>query len=313
MTAALPDGRRFAFTVFDDTDDATLSNVRPVYDLLGDLGFRTTKSVWVYAPRGPFRGACLQDPNHVAWLRELLARGFEIGLHNVGDGRFTRQEILRGLEVFRETLGRYPSCHSNHVSNPDNIYWLQDRFEWPVRQIYGAFFRLTGRGSPVSLGSDPSSDLYWGDAAKKHLRYIRNLTFNGINTLRFDPRMPYPVRRKASCSNLWFSSSDGHTVQEMNELLKPEHVDALEEEGGVCIVYTHFAFGFVGADGKVDPVFRRRMEYLAGRPGWYVPVTPLLDHLGAGRDTEDPGYPYRLGRNLLWLKDRISKRVRHGR
>ena len=46
-TTMLPDGKRFAFTVFDDTDSATLENVRGVYALLAELGFRTTKSCWV--------------------------------------------------------------------------------------------------------------------------------------------------------------------------------------------------------------------------------------------------------------------------
>lgn len=313
MTVPFPDGRRFAFTVFDDTDGATLANVKPVYDLLYDLGFRTTKSTWVYPPRGSGRGACLQDEDYLTWLLELQSRGFELGLHNVGDGRFSREEILRGFEVFREKLGRYPACHTNHMDNDDNIYWFKDRFEWPVNHLYNAFYRLANRCYPISAGSDPASERYWGDTAKAHLQYIRNLTFNGINTLRSDPRMPYRVRRKSACSNLWFSSSDGHAVPEMNELMKPEHVDVLEAEGGACIAYTHFAFGFVGADGRLDPVFRRQMEYLAKKPGWYVPVTPLLDHLAAGHTTEDPGYAYRLGRNLLWLKDRFRKRVHHGR
>ena len=48
-----PHGKRFAFTVFDDTDSATLENVSPVYALLRDLGFRTTKSVG----RSPVIGA----------------------------------------------------------------------------------------------------------------------------------------------------------------------------------------------------------------------------------------------------------------
>ena len=34
-----PDGKDFAFTIFDDTDLATLENVPPVYELLGGLGF----------------------------------------------------------------------------------------------------------------------------------------------------------------------------------------------------------------------------------------------------------------------------------
>ena len=45
-----PEGKDFAFTVFDDTDHSTLENAHPVYDLLGDLGFATTKSVWTFPP-----------------------------------------------------------------------------------------------------------------------------------------------------------------------------------------------------------------------------------------------------------------------
>ena len=41
-----PNGHDFAFTVFDDTDNATLHNVRPVYKFLLDLGLIMTKSVW---------------------------------------------------------------------------------------------------------------------------------------------------------------------------------------------------------------------------------------------------------------------------
>jgi len=41
-----PEGKKFAFTVFDDTDLSTLGNVREIYSFLMDHGFRTTKSVW---------------------------------------------------------------------------------------------------------------------------------------------------------------------------------------------------------------------------------------------------------------------------
>ena len=49
--SAWPEGRDFAFTVFDDADSQTLENGRPIYELLGGLGLRTTKSVWPV--RGP--------------------------------------------------------------------------------------------------------------------------------------------------------------------------------------------------------------------------------------------------------------------
>ncbi|HEY9465282.1 MAG TPA: hypothetical protein VIR54_19445, partial [Vicinamibacterales bacterium] len=43
---SFPQGAHFAFTVMDDTDDATLENVEPIYRLLETLGMRTTKTVW---------------------------------------------------------------------------------------------------------------------------------------------------------------------------------------------------------------------------------------------------------------------------
>jgi hypothetical protein len=162
-------------------------------------------------------------------------------------------------------------------------------------------------------GHDPSSPHFWGDACKEHISYIRNLTFNGIDTLRYDPRMPYRVRSKEACSNLWFSSSDGQRIEELRDLLAEAHVDALEARGGACIVYTHFASGFVDGAGRVDELFERRIRYLASKRGWFVPVSTLLDHLAAQGSADDPGYPYRLARNARWAADRLRKRQRYGR
>src|SRR6185436_5946929 len=48
-----PGGARFAFTVMDDTDVATVENIRPIYRLFESLGMRTTKTVWpVACPEG---------------------------------------------------------------------------------------------------------------------------------------------------------------------------------------------------------------------------------------------------------------------
>ena len=45
-----PGGRDFAFTVIDDPDAQTLGDSREAYGLLKDLGFRTTKAIWVVEP-----------------------------------------------------------------------------------------------------------------------------------------------------------------------------------------------------------------------------------------------------------------------
>jgi hypothetical protein len=312
-----PGGRRFAFSVFDDTDNGTIANLSPVYELLNEHRVLTTKSVWVYPPRGRFSGQSLRDEDYLGFIRKLQSQGFEIALHGVGDGSFTRQEIMDGLAIFHEKIGHYPRIHTNHSQNPGNLYWRHERFAFPISGLYRAasgFLKPGSRTSNDSLGSQASSTQFWGDIAKRHILYMRNLTFNDIDTLTCDPRMPYEVRRKSEYSNLWFSSSDGHTVDEMTDLLAPKNLDRLEEQGGACIVYTHFASGFVGADGRVAAPFRRAIEDLAGRAGWFVPVGTLLDHLRASHAQDaDQGYWYELALNLRWLADRIVKKARYRR
>ena len=48
-----PTGKRFAFSVLDDTDDSTLKNVEPVYAMLRSYGLRTTKTTEVGFLRTP--------------------------------------------------------------------------------------------------------------------------------------------------------------------------------------------------------------------------------------------------------------------
>jgi hypothetical protein len=45
-----PNGKAFAFTIVDDTENSTVENMKPVYDLPGSLGFLTTKTVWPLKP-----------------------------------------------------------------------------------------------------------------------------------------------------------------------------------------------------------------------------------------------------------------------
>ena len=40
-----PNGKRFAFTIIDDTDKSTVENIKPVYDYLYSHGLKTTKTV----------------------------------------------------------------------------------------------------------------------------------------------------------------------------------------------------------------------------------------------------------------------------
>src|SRR4051794_16619998 len=118
-----PDGKTFAFTIFDDTDLATLENVKPVYDLLLELGFRTTKSIWPLSSTEDGRvdrlGSTCEDVDYVAWLHELQGHGFEVGYHLASGCTSPRDRTRIGLERFHELFGPEPITMTNHMNNKE--------------------------------------------------------------------------------------------------------------------------------------------------------------------------------------------------
>lgn len=301
-----PNNKRFAFTVFDDTDGASVENVGEIYSLLHTLNMRTTKSVWTRRSRGAFDGQSLNDDLYLDWVRALQKQGFEIGIHNVGDGDFNRAEILAGLKEFENALGANPRIHTNHVSNPDNLYWWHRRFGFPLNGLYYLWRGV--RGVSTSCGGEVEGGPYfWGDYASKNIDYVRNLTFSGINTIKHDPLMPYRQRSKKHVK-AWFSSSDGHDINVARSLLTKKNIDRLESEGGACILYTHFASGFQTLDGEVDPSFRQAMEYMASKgTGWFPTVSELLDFLKAQNGIQELKQLQRLKMEARWVIDRAKK------
>ncbi|HEQ98590.1 MAG TPA: hypothetical protein ENO22_04520 [candidate division Zixibacteria bacterium] len=272
-----PENKDFAFTIFDDTDNARLENVRPVYDFIHELGFRTTKSVWPSKGNDTpiFGGDTCEDPGYAEWLVELRDKGFEIAYHMNTYHSSTRAEIIEGLERFHSIFGHYPESMANHTGCADDIYWGANRLSGLNKFVYNFF---TGfRNSARFFGHVEGSKYFWGDICREFIRYCRNFVFRDINTLKQCPFMPYhdPQREYV---NGWFASSDGAHLEEFNDLLKEDNQDRLEAESGCCIVYTHFGCGFY-EDGKLHPGFTRLMERLSRKNGWYVPVKQLLDHL----------------------------------
>src|SRR5262249_9797816 len=130
-------------------------------------------------------------------------------------------------------------------------------------------------------GHVPVSKYFWGDLCRSHIRFVRNFVFDEVNLERINPTLPYHDHRKPFV-NYWFSSSEGGDVEKFRKTLGESNQDRLAEESGICIMYTHFASGFV-SEGNVDPVFKRLMRRLAAFNGWFVPVSELLEFLLQGR------------------------------
>lgn len=276
-----PDGKEFAFAIFDDTDLATLATVRPVYDFLESIGMRATKSVWMLRGRGQpaFSGVTCEDAEYLGWVRDLQAKGFEIGSHGASYMTSSREDTLRGLDRFREAFGGDPATHANHSGCAESIYWGADRVTGLNRLIYNVAtsFRRSQRFRGHRVG-DP---LFWGDLCAERVRYVRNFTFADIDTLAACPQMPYHDPDRPFVQN-WFASAEGGSVESFNERLSDANVARLEAAGSACIMYTHFAAGFV-KNGELNERFRDQMTRLSRRNGWFPPVAELLDHIRAQR------------------------------
>jgi hypothetical protein len=273
-----PDGKKFAFTVFDDTDKGTLENLRPVYALLQDLGFRTTKSCWSFRgdPNlGRFPGDTLDDPEYRRWLLELQAQGFEIGWHSATWHGSKHDRMSAALERFFEVFGHYPLTATNHASNEGSIYWGSYRLSGWRRTLYNLVTHF--HNTNIFRGHQEGDEYFWGDLCREKIKYFRNFVYQDINTLKACPYMPYydPERPYV---NHWFASSNGCDVATFNRCLSEKRLDRLEAEGGACVMYTHFANDFF-KNGVLNERFRETMTGLSKRSGWFVPVGTLLDYL----------------------------------
>ena len=99
------------FCITDDTDGATVENVKIVYDLLIKKGIKTTKTVWAFLPDDisgilksgstlkrsiNLENVTLEDSEYLNYCKKLSEEGFEICLHGASSGNNRRQKT-RGL------------------------------------------------------------------------------------------------------------------------------------------------------------------------------------------------------------------------
>jgi hypothetical protein len=291
----------------DDPDHATIANVKPVYDLLAQLGLRTTKLVWLFQgeSHATSHGSACDDPAYLAWVLALQQQGFEIGLHNAAPVTSPRARTGQALERFRALFGSQLLVHCNHTGCREGIYWGDARLSGWRRPLYNLLTR--GRRRGVFRGHLAGDPLFWGDLCQERVRYVRNFVFDALNTLAVCPEMPYHDPAKPYV-NFWFAATEGPTLRSFLHRFTVRHIDRLVAEGGLCIAYVHLAKGFAPL-GRVDPEFRQRLEYLAAHGGWFAPVSAVLDYLrqNAGR-AERRIAPARLRQlELHWLGSKLTK------
>lgn len=274
-----PDGKKFAFSIFDDTDNATVEAIRPVYSLLSQLGIKITKSVWPLRsdPSDRFFADSLQDNEYLDLMLELQDKGFEIGYHGARAGSNQRQITLEALDLFREKIGHDPRTYAHHAPALENLYWGGLRTRWPLLNRLAANFSQ----HKVFYGSDPNSPYFWGDLCKARIPYVRNYGFSTVDLFQCDPWTPYHDPRKPYV-NHWFSTSGWLVARLVEQTLSQARIDQWEQEGGLVILGGHLGQNF-SHSGKVSSGFERALRLLAERDAWFVPVGVILDYISAQR------------------------------
>lgn len=299
-----PEGKQFAFSIFDDPDAQEYEDGRLIYSFLADLGFRTTRAVWpAGATRTPNSGG--ETCAHTAYRRhttELQEQGFEIGYHNATKHASTRAETIAALNAFRAYFGRDPRAMANHY-NEEAIYWGPARVSSPARTVYS--LATLGRTARRFFGDVEGHPLFWGDVCRERIAYCRNFVYSDANTLAACPWMPYHDTRRPFVA-AWYASSEGSNVERFVRTLSEANQDRLEAAGGACIMYAHFGHGFT-ANGSLEPRFRRLMERLSRRNGWFVPVSTLLDHLRRERGPIAITDTQRRSLERRWLVEKICR------
>lgn len=299
MAISWPEGKRFAFTIFDDTDLATEENVQDVYALLAELGFRTTKSVWPLKGKEKplIGGSTCEDPAYLRWLYRLQKMDFEIGYHLATYHSSTRDETIRGIDRFKELFGHDPISMANHADCIESMYWGNHRLTGINSVLYDVQTQFRNRGR--FRGHIEGDRHFWGDVCRERVMYVRNFVFKDINTLKACRFMPYYDEDRPYVRQ-WFASSEGADVRSFVSTVSERNQDRLEAEGGACIMYTHFAKGFFD-NGALHAGFRELMHKLSVRNGWFVPVATLLDYIVSMRGPYTIARDEKLALERKWL------------
>lgn len=275
----IPENKEFIFTIFDDTDVATLENIKPIYDFLDSIGMHTTKTVWPLRCDelgSNFAGShTLEDFHYASYIKYLAQKGFEISFHGASMESSTRIHTLKALEYFNEILGFYPRTYACHSINKENISWGEKRFKFIVfKKLYQFLFPIHRN---LFHGDKKNSPFYWGDICHKYFDFVRTFTFPQFNLLNITNNIVYRSKHTPYLKKS-FITCDADNVVEFNNLICEKNQLKLNKQNGICIVSTHFGKGFVNHD-KLNETSKKLLLSLSKKNGWFVPVCEVLDFL----------------------------------
>ncbi len=244
-----------------------------------DIGFRTTKTVWVF----PQIEACgipsyssefdtitptLADEDYALYCDILYKNGYEIASHGASAGNNTRERIVESMSVLRERYGG-TETYIQHSKNADNLYYEE-------KVAPDAFLRwlVSFYSRNVCSGEEPGSKYYWGDYSKEYVKQIRLFRTRYTNTLKVNPSMPYYDPKKP-CVNGWFTA----TRRAFHHCATEQALARLKRKNGLTVLYQYLTM-YVGDDGTISEDFIEAAQRLL-RDGqiWVAPTRDIMHRL----------------------------------
>jgi len=296
---------KWAYGMTDDTNGSTLESVRTVYEYCIERGIWPTRTVWALRPsqlcgvrnqRKPKDGLTLEDLDYRRYCQELSQRGIEFALHDVSSGNNPRENVIRGLETFKETFGYYPSVYICHAHNAEHPYWGEQQYRTRIVRLLSRllYLQTLSYNREEYFGNDPSSPYYWSDICRKTIRYVRLYRTRSLNVLRKNPRLPYHQYDKPDVL-FWFSGNAED--YELFQRVSPRALDKIAREDGAILHYAHTSL-FLDPERSTASGLRPEVERALATIGersdcWRSTVSSILDR-------------------CLAIKNIIVKKQKHG-
>lgn len=283
-----PDGYAFGFTIVQDADGAYSRRLEPLFEVFDELGFKITATAFVFwgdwaedgavwrvwreaepVDREFFAPQCvpLVDDQERDFYRSLAAQGHEIGMHTPSDTSSTREDVIRAFEFFTQSLGCHPAVYVEHrVSTKRDA---QAREGSDTKSPYYNTDLLNSSGAWVWIDDDQ------GVPHNRRREFYDILAANG-SPFNYSAAQRYGIRKAFLRTGRWKEGDGDGFLSWYSE----DHIDALERNRGLALVYTHLDKGWLDFQTrKMRPAIKDRLAYLASKNGWFVPAGTILDRL----------------------------------
>lgn len=257
----LPDSYQAAVAITDDPDNGDILAFKTMYDFLMSIDFPTTRAMWVYKNAEPtgtpplkinFTAPLLTESECLDYCKVLTKKGFEICLHGASSGNNNRFQTIDALNFLAKEINP-SSVYICHSKNAENLYWdvrtANSAIEKKILQLYT---------KNICFGEVVDSPYFWGDICREKIRFIRMFRTRAVNTLSFNPSMPYHDFSKPFV-NFWFSATKGY----IPTLFTESNIDKLCEQHGASILYQYMHKYIISTSVIKDEV-KRALERVAG-------------------------------------------------